>query len=40
MAPCSRSEAAATFKVKDTYRHRIRNMENEIVKEGEEICRR
>lgn len=40
MAPLSRSEVAGIFKVKDTYQQRIRNMENEIVKEGEELRRR
>lgn len=33
------SEVAGIFKVKDTYQQRIRNMENEIVKEGEEMSR-
>lgn len=40
MAPLSRSEVAGIFKVEDTYQQRIRNMENEIVKEGEEMSRR
>lgn len=40
VAPLSLSEVTGIFEVKDTYQQRIRNMENEIVKEGEEMSRR